>query len=76
MFYMEKIVITKANKKDIPRIVEVHRKCVSTTNLKNYTVDYIPSLYSTVLIYSHHLHPGVPSGTGPFKSFEISPIKL
>jgi len=38
---MEKIVITKANKKDIPRIVEIHRKCVSTTNSKSYPVENI-----------------------------------
>lgn len=38
---MEKIVITKANKKDIPSIVEIHRKCVSGTNSKSYPVENI-----------------------------------
>jgi len=33
---MNEIFIRKANKKNITRIVEIHRKCVSTTNSKSY----------------------------------------
>lgn len=38
---MNKISIRKVNKKDIPEIVRIHRRCVSITNSKSYPKENI-----------------------------------